>query len=68
MKRFQIVLTEPKTQETKIRNIERHNFPEAASKAYLLCKAEWEKTKNNSWIVAAIYDMDYKFDIGKQVT
>jgi|TARA_R110000803_G_scaffold117964_1_gene186381 hypothetical protein len=68
MKRFQIVLTDPKTQETKIRNIERYNFPEAASKASFLCRAEWEKTKNDSWIVAAIYDMDYKFDIGKQVT
>ena len=67
MKKFQVILINLKTEEIKIRNVVRNNFAAAASKAYILAKAEFERTRC-PWKIAAIYDMDYKFDATKQLT
>ena len=44
MKKFQIVLTTLDYEETKIRNIQKKSFAEAASEAYIVRHCEWERT------------------------
>jgi len=67
MKRFQIVLSTLDYGQTKIRNVKNNNFAEAASEANILRSTEWERT-GLEWQIVTIYDMDYEFDAGKQVT
>ena len=67
MRKFQIVLSTLDYGQTKIRNVKKNTFAEAASKAYILRRMEWERT-GLEWRIVTIYDMDYEFDAGKQVT
>lgn len=67
MKRFQIVLSTLDYGQTKIRNVKKNTFAEAASEANILRSTEWERT-GLEWQIVTIYDMDYEFDAGKQVT
>ena len=62
MKRFQFVIHNPKTEETKIRNIERRNFDEAVVDARIFAKGEWERT-GDVWDLVAVYDMYYQLDL-----
>ena len=62
MKRFQFVINNPKTEEVKMRNIERRNIDEAMVDARIYARCEWENT-GDEWFVVALYDMDYKFDL-----
>jgi hypothetical protein len=67
MKKFQIVLTTLDYEETKIRNIQKKSFAEAASEAYIVRHCERERT-GKEWQIVTIYDMAYKFDMRKQLT
>ena len=67
MKKFQIVLSTLDYGQTKIRNVKKNTFAEASSKANILRSMEWERT-GLEWQIVTIYDMDYEFDAGKQVT
>ena len=67
MKRFQIVLSTLEYGQTKIRNVKKNTFAEASSEAKILRSMEWERT-GLEWQIVTIYDMDYEFDAGKQVT
>jgi len=67
MKRFQIVLSTLDYGQTKIRNVKKNTFAEASSEANILRSTEWERT-GLEWQIVTIYDMDYEFDAGKQVT
>jgi len=64
MKRFQFVIHNPKTEEVKMRNIERRNFDEAVVDARIYARGEWEKT-GSVWDSVALYDMDYQFDLSR---
>ena len=64
MKRFQFVIHNPKTEETKIRNIERRTFNDAVVDARIFAKGEWERT-GDVWDLVALYDMDYKLDLSR---
>jgi|TARA_R100000005_G_C4935451_1_gene162436 hypothetical protein len=64
MKRFQFVIHNPKTEEVKMRNIERRNFDEAVVDARIYARGEWEKT-GSVWDLVALYDMDYQFDLSR---
>lgn len=62
MKRFQFVIHNPKTEETKIRNIERRTFNDAVVDARIFAKGEWERT-GDVWDLVAVYDMYYQLDL-----
>ena len=64
MKRFQFVIHNPKTEEVKMRNIERRNIDEAMVDARIYARGEWENT-GDQWFVVALYDMDYKLDLSR---
>ena len=64
MKRFQFVIHNPKTEETKMRNIERRNIDEAMVDARIYARGEWEST-GEQWFLVALYDMDYKLDLSR---
>ena len=64
MKRFQFVIHNPKTEETKIRNIERRTFNDAVVDARIFAKGEWERT-GDVWDLVAVYDMYYQFDLSR---
>jgi hypothetical protein len=64
MKRFQFVIHNPKTEEVKMRNIERRNFDEAVVDARIYARSEWENT-GEQWFLVAVYDMDYQFDLSR---
>ena len=64
MKRYQFVIHNPKTEEVKMRNIERRNFDEAVVDARIYARGEWEKT-GEEWFLVALYDMDYQFDLSR---
>ena len=64
MKRYQFVIHNPKTEEAKMRNIERRNIDEAMVDARIYARCEWENT-GDQWLVVALYDMDYKFDLSR---
>ena len=62
MKRYQFVIHNPKTEETKIRNIERRTFNDAVVDARIFAKGEWERT-GDVWDLVAVYDMYYQLDL-----
>jgi len=62
MKRFQFIIHNPKTEEVKMRNIERRTFNDAVVDARIYTQCEWENT-GDTWDLVAIYDMDYEFDL-----
>ena len=64
MKRFQFVIHNPKTEEVKMRNIERRNIDEAMVDARIYARGEWENT-GEQWFLVALYDMDYKLDLSR---
>jgi len=64
MKRYQFVIHNPKTEEVKMRNIERRNFDEAVVDARIYARGEWENT-GEQWFLVALYDMDYQFDLSR---
>ena len=63
MKKFQIILANPKTEEIKIRNVVYKNFASAVSEAYVLSHDETKMSSGDAWNIIAIYDMEYKFDL-----
>ena len=48
MKRYQFVIHNPKTEEVKMRNIERRNIDEAMVDARIYARGEWEYTPTNN--------------------
>ena len=62
MKRFQFIIHNPKTEEIKMRNIERRTFNDAVVDARIYAHCEWERT-GDTWHLVAIYDMEYEFDL-----
>tara|TARA_R100000995_G_scaffold31805_1_gene14224 strand:- start:442 stop:648 length:207 start_codon:yes stop_codon:yes gene_type:complete len=62
MKRFQFIIHNPKTEEVKMRNIERRTFNDAVVDARVYAQCEWENT-GDTWDLVAVYDMDYEFDL-----
>ena len=67
MKKFQIVLSTLDYGQTKIRNVKKNTFAEAASKAYILQRMEWEST-GLEWRIVSIHDLESKFDPEKPIT
>ena len=64
MKRYQFVIHNPKTEEVKMRNIERLSFDDAVADARIYARGEWENT-GEQWFLVALYDMDYQFDLSR---
>jgi hypothetical protein len=67
MKKFQIILSTLDYGQTKVRNVRKNTFAQAASEANLLSRMEWERT-GLEWRIVTIYDMDYEFDARKPIT
>jgi hypothetical protein len=67
MKKFQIILSTLDYGQTKVRNVRKNTFAQAASEANLLSRMEWERT-GLEWRIVSIHDLESKFDPEKPIT
>jgi len=67
MRRYQVVLACPKTEEIKIINKSQYSFARVASFSFIEARRLREST-GEMWLVSAIYDMAFKFDAKKNLS
>jgi len=67
MRNYQIVFNCPKTKETKIINKGHYSFARATSFSSVEVRKLWEQT-GEKWLVAAIYDMSFKFKVNEALS
>lgn len=67
MRNYQIVFNCPKTKETKIINKGHYSFARATSFSYVEVRRLGEQT-GEEWLVAAIYDIDFKFKVSEALS